>query len=60
MTEIKLYLKHRIRPLVIYANQRDLNELYKNLLTRDIIQIGPIIFKREDFKLIISEETNDK
>lgn len=47
--KLELYIKNQKKPIVIISKTSKLNELYEMLRTKDIIQMGPVIFRREDF-----------
>lgn len=46
--KIKLYLKSSKKPIILIG-KNILDILYKEIRTSDMIKIGPVIFRREDF-----------
>lgn len=46
--KIELYLKNKKKPIIIIG-KNILDVLYTELRTSDIIKLGPVIFRREDF-----------
>lgn len=54
MMYLELYFTFSKKPVTIeISNKSDVDEFYKELMTHDIINYTPIIFKREDFKYAI-------
>ena len=56
--KIKIYIKNIKKPIVAVSDDDDLLEmLYRKLNNNeiDIIKVGPIIFKKEDFILAVEE-----
>lgn len=51
--EIKIYLKGVKKPLIFEIDEVQLESLYKQLLTRDVIKFGSLIFQRQDLLYII-------
>ena len=44
-----VYLKSAKKPFIFEYENAEKIDLKQQLLTKDIIQIGPIIFRRDDF-----------
>lgn len=47
---LNIYLKSRKKPLSIIINREaQMDEFYRELMTKDICRFGPLIFSRNDF-----------
>ena len=54
--KIKIYIKNIKKPIVAVGDDDLLDMLYKKLNNDDdIIKVGPIIFKKEDFILAVED-----
>ena len=47
---LKVYLKNKRKPFVFEYSREDQIDIKKQLLTQDVIQIGPVIFLRAEFE----------
>lgn len=47
---LKVYLKNVHKPFIFEYDSKDKIDLEKQLLTHDVITIGPITFLRSEFK----------
>lgn len=53
---LKLFLKNSKKPICFEIEKYDLVEqMYNDLMTRDIVKFGPVIFRREDFIYCVAE-----
>lgn len=55
--KMMIYIKNQKKPVIILSRKSIQDELYEMLRTKDIIKIGPVIFRREDFVYASEEET---
>ena len=55
--KMTIYIKNQKKPVIIISRKSMQDELYEMLRTKDIIKIGPVIFRREDFVYASEEET---
>lgn len=47
---LKIYLKSKKQPIaIILDNIKQLDDFYHELLIKDIVKIGPLIFERSEF-----------
>ena len=53
--KIKIYIKNIKKPIVAVGDDDLLDILYKKLNNDDIIKVGPIVFKKEDFVLAVED-----
>lgn len=54
--EVKIYLKHKIRPLtVIFDTKKQKDDFIQELYVNDVIKVGPIIFFKENLNYIVFE-----
>lgn len=54
--KLTIYIKNQKKPIVIVKKSSLLEDLYHEIRTSDIIKIGPVIFRREDFIFATEEE----
>lgn len=54
--KIKLYLKNLRKPILFeVASEKYLDKIYEELMTHDIIKMGQVIFRRDEFLYIVVE-----
>ena len=55
--ELKIYLKNKIRPIVVIVNDRkDFEAFIEKVRNESIIIYGPIAFSRDEFRYAILED----
>lgn len=55
--ELKIYLKNKIRPIVVIVNDRkDFESFIERVRNESIIIYGPIAFSRDEFRYAVLED----
>lgn len=55
--ELKIYLKNKIRPIVVIVNDRkDFESFIEKVRNESIIIYGPIAFSRDEFRYAVLED----
>lgn len=55
--ELKIYLKNKIRPIVVIVNDRkDFEAFIERVRNESIIIYGPIAFSRDEFRYAVLED----
>lgn len=55
--ELKIYLKNKIRPIVVIVNDRkDFEAFIEKVRNESIIIYGPIAFSRDEFRYAVLED----
>ena len=55
--ELKIYLKNKIRPIVVIVNDRkDFEAFIAKVRNESIIIYGPIAFSRDEFRYAVLED----
>ena len=55
--ELKIYLKNKIRPIVVIVNDRkDFEAFIERVRNESIIIYGPIAFSRDEFRYVVLED----
>lgn len=55
--ELKIYLKNKIRPIVVIVNDRkDFEAFIERVRNESIVIYGPIAFSRDEFRYAVLED----